>query len=95
MSTTVQEDARKPASEIAEITVDGRDAPCFISQVSGLKTGEAMREWVREQADLARAAGVTVMRASADPDIRPGCILFEGWKEQPEDLGEQRWDVAK
>jgi hypothetical protein len=52
----------------------------------------ASNAWFRQQATEAQKQGVKFCRYSLDGGGKG--LLFEGWKEQPEDQGEQRWSFA-
>jgi hypothetical protein len=64
--------------------------PIFIRQSCEPRTDEQKREWVAACNEEARKLGVTFSRASWHPD-NPDLLLFEGWKERPDDQGPLRF----
>ena len=67
--------------------------PDFLSQCGEALTPGQRREWFRFEAFQAEEKGATFHRYSVHPDI-PNLILYEGWKERPDEQGEQRWQFV-
>ena len=66
--------------------------PDFIAQTAEPMTPDERRIWVEAQVAAGRADGATFFRASVHPEIAY-LTLMEGWAKQPEDQGEQRWQM--
>lgn len=58
--------------------------PKYIAQVH---TPPDRQAWVRRKVYAAKLRGLEFFRVSFDEDL----LLFEAWKERPDDQGEPRW----
>lgn len=68
--------------------------PFFIAQTSEPEHLADPQSWFRAQGEKAHAEGGTWPRYSVDKiGAPPTILLFECWKERPEDEGEQRWSI--
>lgn len=69
------------------------EEPTFIKKAT-LTDDQFQRMWIEERNEEARAVGVTFMRASYNPANHRE-VIYEGWKVQPHDHGEIRWDAEE
>lgn len=68
--------------------------PIYLAQNGENLTDEQVRKWFRDRAQEAHEKhGCTAFRYSIHDDI-PGLILIEGWTEQPDEYGQQRWQLT-
>lgn len=67
--------------------------PDFIAQTAEPMLAGERRQWVVERCRESRAKGITFHRLSCHPQNRD-LLLLEGWKVQPEDQGEPRFQFA-
>ena len=66
--------------------------PGFIRQCSDPMTDAERHSWIEQCVKEATGLDVVLCRVTAHPEISD-LILFEGWKEQPEDQGEPRFQL--
>lgn len=66
--------------------------PEFIAQTAEPMSSAERLEWIRAQAGEARTAGMTFGRASIHPE-QTNIVLYEGWRVQPKDQGEPRFQI--
>lgn len=67
--------------------------PEFLSQSAEPMTPGQQREWFSMQAFHASERGATFHRYSHHQE-KPDLILYEGWKQRPEDQGDPRWQLV-
>jgi hypothetical protein len=67
--------------------------PAFISQTAEPQTAEQREQWVNKHIHIMRREGATYFRVSEHPTNHHLCLV-EGWKAQPLDKGEPRWQFA-
>lgn len=67
--------------------------PDFIAQCGDPMTDEQRREWVKRTAEEFRNKGSMFSRITLHAEI-PDLILFEGWRERPEDQGKPRFQLT-
>ena len=66
--------------------------PFFVAQTAEPEHLADPQEWFRKCGEEAAAKGGTWPRYTVDRlGAPPTCLLFECWKERPEDPGEIRW----
>lgn len=70
--------------------------PFFITQCNEPMTPDQRRTWIEGQAKESKQQGSTFARVTVwPPNSEPEIILFEAWKERPEDQGEPRFHLSK
>lgn len=67
--------------------------PIFLAQIGDPTPYDELKVWIDAQVSAGKARGATFFRVSAHPSIE-NLTLIEGWKEQPADQGEPRWQLT-
>lgn len=72
------------------------DEPIYIRQTAEPEHLGSPLAWCRDAAADGRKEGASFFRCSAlgKKGLRLQALLIEGWKEQPEDQGAPRWQLA-
>lgn len=66
--------------------------PEYIAQSADTADGAERQTWVEFHFGSAKARGCAFFRATFDDERN--WVLFEAWKERPENQGEPRWQIA-
>lgn len=69
------------------------DEPDFISQCGELFNDSDRIRWFRQRTKEVKSQGAVLCRYSVHEQI-PGLVLFEAWKQRPEDQGDIRWQLV-
>lgn len=70
------------------------EEPFFIQQAEVEGGENVKRNWFNNAGKEAHAEGMTFFRASYHPD-NTNLLLFEGWKNRPQNQGEPRWSLTE
>jgi len=69
------------------------EEPFMVREIT-IDEGDSPSRWIDLMTTTARNKGATFSRVTRD-DAEPRHMLFEAWRERPNDQGAQRWGACK